>query len=56
MEKLSKIGAKGCRPPRYVAFQMAEVAISKNLFAEILPIIAELRPPRVASTGRRQQA
>ncbi len=36
---------------RYVAFQMAEVVISKNLFAEILRMIAELRPPPVASTG-----
>ena len=35
----------------FVAFQMAEVAISKNLFAEILRMIAELRPPPVASTG-----
>jgi hypothetical protein len=30
---------------RYVAFQMAEVAIPKNLFADILRMIAELRPP-----------
>jgi len=29
---------------RYVAFQMAEVAIPKNLFADILRMIAELRP------------
>ena len=29
---------------RYVAFQMAEVAIPKMLFAEILWLIAELRP------------
>ena len=29
---------------RYVAFQMAEVAIPRNLFADILRMIAELRP------------
>ncbi len=37
--------------PCYVAFQMAEVAISKNLFAEVLRMIAELRHPPIASTG-----
>ena len=30
---------------------MAEVAISKSLFAEILRMIVKLRPPPVASTG-----
>jgi hypothetical protein len=29
---------------RYVAFQMAEVAIPRQLFQEILRLIAELRP------------
>jgi hypothetical protein len=33
----------------HVAFQMAEVAIPRSLFAEILRLIAELRPPPVAS-------
>jgi hypothetical protein len=28
-----------------VAFQMAEVAIPRSLFAEILQLIGELRPP-----------
>jgi hypothetical protein len=42
---------EGCRPRRYVAFHMVEVAISKNLFAEILRMIAKLRPRPVASTG-----
>ncbi len=50
-EKLSKIGAKVVGHARYVAFQMAEVAVPKNLFAEILQMIAELRLPPVASTG-----
>jgi hypothetical protein len=31
---------------RYVAFQMAEIAIPKALFAGILRMIGELRPPR----------
>jgi hypothetical protein len=44
-EKLIKICAKVVSHGRYVAFQMAEVAIPKNLFADILRMIAELRPP-----------
>ena len=48
--KLIKIGAKVISHGRYVAFQMAEVAIPRNLFADILRMIAELRPPPVAST------
>jgi hypothetical protein len=44
-EKLIKIGAKVVAHGRYVAFQMAEVAIPRNLFADILRLIAELRPP-----------
>ena len=50
-EKLIKIGAKVVGHARYVAFQMAEVAVPKTLFAEILQMIAELRPPPVASTA-----
>ena len=50
-EKLIKIGAKVVSHGRYVAFQMAEVAIPGNLFADILRMIAELRPPPVASTA-----
>jgi hypothetical protein len=44
-EKLIKIGAKVVGHGRYVAFQMAEVTIPGNLFADILRLIAELRPP-----------
>ena len=44
-EKLIKIGAKVVSHGRYVAFQMAEVAIPRNLFADILRMIAELRWP-----------
>ena len=50
-EKLIKIGAKVVGHARYVAFQMAEVAIPKALFTEILQMIAELRPPPTASTA-----
>jgi len=41
--KLIKIGAKVLRHSRYVKFQMAEVAISKEVFAEILSRINRLR-------------
>jgi Transposase DDE domain group 1 len=44
-EKLIKIGTKVVSHGRYVAFQMAEVAVPRMLFAEILRLIAELRPP-----------
>jgi hypothetical protein len=43
-EKLIKIGAKVVSHGRYIAFQMAEVAIPRRLFQEILRLIAELRP------------
>src|SRR5680860_324560 len=43
-EKLVKIGAKVVRHGRYVIFQMAEVAVPRELFQEILRLIAELRP------------
>jgi hypothetical protein len=50
-EKLIKIGAKVVSHGRYVAFQMAEVAFPRNLFADILRLIAELRPPSLLSTA-----
>jgi hypothetical protein len=43
-EKLIKIGAKVVSHGRYVAFQMAEVAIARQMFQKILRLIAELRP------------
>ena len=46
-----KIGAKVVSHGRYAAFQMAEVAIPRNLFADILRLISELRPPPVTSTA-----
>jgi DDE family transposase len=42
-EKLIKIGAKVVRHGRYVTFQMAEVAVSRQIFANILSLIARLR-------------
>ena len=50
-EKLIKIGAKVVSHGRYVAFQIGEVAIPRNLTADILLMIAELCPPPVASTA-----
>ena len=47
----NKIGAKVVSHWRCVAFQMAEVAIPRNLFADILRLIAELRPLPVTSTA-----
>ena len=43
-EKLVKIGARIVSHARYVTFQMAEVAIPRHLFAEILRLIDGLRP------------
>jgi len=42
-EKLIKIGAKVVRHSKYVFFQMAEVAVSRKLFAAILERIQRLR-------------
>ena len=44
-EKPVKIGAKVVSHGRYIAFQMAEVAIPKGLFADILRLIVEMRAP-----------
>ncbi len=42
-EKLVKIGAKVVRYGRYVTFQLAEVAVPRSLFREILRRVDELR-------------
>jgi hypothetical protein len=42
-EKLIKIGAKVIRHSRYVVFQMAEVAVPRDLFGAILARIGQLR-------------
>jgi hypothetical protein len=44
-EKVVKIGAKVIAHGRYVIFQMAEVAVPRELFGRILARIARLRPP-----------
>ena len=44
-EKLIKIGAKVVSHGRYVTFQMAEVAVPRQMFQEILTLIARLRAP-----------
>jgi len=44
-EKLIKIGAKVVTHARYVIFQMAEVAVPRKLFCEILRRIHRLREP-----------
>ncbi len=43
--KLVKIGAKVVRHGRYVAFQLAEVAVPRQLFGAVLSLIAQLRAP-----------
>jgi hypothetical protein len=44
-EKLGKIGAKVVSHGRYTTFQMAEVAVSRQMFKEILILIAGLPGP-----------
>src|SRR5438874_13383960 len=44
-EKLIKIGAKVVSHGRYVTFQMAEVAVPRQMFKDILMLIARLRAP-----------
>ena len=43
-EKLVKIGARVVRHARYAVFRMAEVAVPRELFEEILRLIDGLRP------------
>ena len=47
-EKLIKIGAKIVNHARYVTFQMAEVAIPRPLFREILRRIERLKQSSVS--------
>ena len=47
-EKLVKIGAKVVAHGRYVTFQMAEVAVARDLFRGILRLIDGLRRPCLA--------
>jgi len=43
-ERLVKIGARVVMDARYAAFQMAEVAVPRDLFGRILVLIDSLRP------------
>ena len=43
-EKLIKIGAKVVAHGRYVTFQLAEIAVERELFRKILLLIDGLRP------------
>jgi DDE family transposase len=47
-EKVVKIGAKVIAHARYTVFQMAEVAVPRDLFRCILAMIDDLRPRQVA--------
>ena len=49
-EKLVKVGARIVRHGRYVTFQLAEVAVPRALFAQILRRIDRLRGPPVPAT------
>jgi hypothetical protein len=44
-EKLIKTGAKVISHGRYITFQLAEIAVPREMFAEILSLIARLRAP-----------
>ena len=51
-EKLIKIGAKVVTHSRYVIFQMAEVAVPRDLFAAILDRIQRIGvPPPLVRRG-----
>ena len=51
-EKLVKIGAKVTRHSKYVTFQLAEVAVTRKLFATILDRIERLALPPPVVAGR----
>ena len=53
-EKVVKIGAKVIAHGRYAIFQMAEVAVPRELFGRILERIARLRPPDPAHADARR--
>ena len=47
-EKVVKIGAKVVAHARYTIFQLAEVAVPRDLFGRVLEMIDELRPRPLA--------
>jgi Transposase DDE domain group 1 len=52
-EKLIKIGANVVAHGRYITSQMAEVAVSRQMVAEILSLIGRLRPSHASVSGAR---
>ncbi len=52
-EKLIKIGAKMVSHGGYMTFQMAEVAVSRQMFQDILMLIARLRARPLQHEERR---
>jgi hypothetical protein len=54
-EQLIKIGAKVVSRGRRVAFQIAEVALPRQMFAEILMLIARQRAPPASMNERSGQ-
>jgi hypothetical protein len=46
-EKVVKIGAKVITHARYTVFQMADVAVPRDLFRRVLEMIDSLRPRQV---------
>ena len=50
-EKLIKIGARVVSHGRYVTFQLAEVAVPRQMFADILSLITRLRAPPAPACG-----
>jgi DDE family transposase len=55
-EKLIKIGAKVVRHGRYVTFRVAEIGVARQMFREILSLIARMRAasaPRSTADGVR---
>jgi hypothetical protein len=46
-ETVVKIGAKVVTHARYTVFQMAEVAVPRDLFRRVLKMIDSLRPTRI---------
>jgi hypothetical protein len=46
-EQVVKIGAKVITHAGYTVFQMAEVAVPRDLFRRILDLIHDLRPKRI---------
>jgi len=56
-EKLIRLGAKVTRHAKYVTFHLAEVAVTRNLFAAILNRIARLAipPPLVARNAASEE-